>query len=84
MTASIPRLLAGLALCAAASFAHAQSYPTKPIRWVVPYGPGSTDILARILAEHAQAEFGQRLIIESRPGTGLLSRVSADKTKLAI
>ena len=70
MTASIPRLLAGLALCAAASFAHAQSYPTKPIRWVVPYGPGSTDILARILAPKVGAALGQQIVVENRPGAG--------------
>ena len=70
MTASIPRLLAGLALCAAASFVHAQSYPTKPIRWVVPYGPGSTDILARILAPKVGAALGQQIVVENRPGAG--------------
>jgi tripartite-type tricarboxylate transporter receptor subunit TctC len=70
MTASIPRLLAGLALCAAASFAQAQSYPTKPIRWVVPYGPGSTDILARILAPKVGAALGQQIVVENRPGAG--------------
>ena len=70
MTASIPRLLAGLALCTAASFVHAQSYPTKPIRWVVPYGPGSTDILARILAPKVGAALGQQIVVENRPGAG--------------
>ena len=70
MTASIPRLLAGLALCAATSFVHAQSYPTKPIRWVVPYGPGSTDILARILAPKVGAALGQQIVVENRPGAG--------------
>jgi len=41
------------------------------MRLVVPFSAGgTTDILARILAEHAQAEFGQPMIVESRPGAG--------------
>ncbi len=59
------------------------SCPAHPLHCPVHDG-STTDILARILAEHAQAEFGQPLIIESRPGAGLLSGVSAYKTKLAI
>lgn len=61
-------LLAGLALPAAAV---AQELPPRPMRIVVPFTTGgTTDILARILSEHAQAEFGQPLIVESRPGAG--------------
>ena len=78
-------LMLARAARALATGAAAQELPARPIRLLVPFTTGgTTDILARILAEPAQAEFGQRLIIESRPGTGLLSRVSADKTKLAI
>ena len=55
----------------AAAFAHAQDMPARPVRMVVPYAPGgTTDILARLLAQHFQAEFGQPLIIETRPGAG--------------
>lgn len=55
----------------AAAFAHAQDLPPRPVRMVVPYAPGgTTDILARLLAQHFQAEFGQPLIIETRPGAG--------------
>ena len=55
----------------AAAFAHAQDLPARPVRMVVPYAPGgTTDILARLLAQHFQAEFGQPLIIETRPGAG--------------
>ncbi len=59
-----------LPLLAAAS-ARAQDLPPRPVRMVVPYAPGgTTDILARLLAQHFQAEFGQPLIIETRPGAG--------------
>ena len=59
-----------LPLLAAAS-AHAQDLPPRPVRMVVPYAPGgTTDILARLLAQHFQAEFGQPLVIETRPGAG--------------
>ncbi len=50
--------------------ASAQAYPTKPIRWVVPYGPGSTDILARLVAPKVGAALGQQIVVENRPGAG--------------
>ena len=54
-----------------AASAAAQELPARPIRLIVPFTTGgTTDILARILSEHAQAEFGQPLIVESRPGAG--------------
>ena len=55
----------------AAASARAQDLPPRPVRMVVPYAPGgTTDILARLLAQHFQAEFGQPLVIETRPGAG--------------
>ena len=56
-------------LCWAGAQVHAQ-YPTKPIRWVVPYGPGSTDILARVIAPKVSAALGQQIVVENRPGAG--------------
>ena len=51
--------------------AQAQELPARPIRLMVPFTTGgTTDILARILSEHGQAEFGQPIIVESRPGAG--------------
>ena len=63
-------LLAILVL--AASAVHAQGWPAKPIRWIVPYSPGgSTDIAARPLAERVgQALGGQSGIVENRAGAG--------------
>ena len=49
--------------------AFAQSYPAKPIRWVVPYpAGGGTDVLARTVAEAMRQTLGQQIIVDNRPG----------------
>jgi tripartite-type tricarboxylate transporter receptor subunit TctC len=51
--------------------AHAQEWPSKQVTIVVPFGAGgSADLLARILASHMQARFGQPVVVENRPGAG--------------
>ena len=68
------RIIAALAvLCATATaaVAHAQAFPSRPVRIVVPFpAGGSFDVTARILAQRMQAALGQNVIVENRPGGG--------------
>ena len=51
--------------------AHAQAYPTKVIKMIVPAGPGGpTDVLARLVADRMSAALGQPVIIDNRGGGG--------------
>lgn len=60
-----------LALATAAGPAVAQTYPNRPIRFVLPFPPGGgTDILGRILAQKLSESIGQPVIPENRPGAG--------------
>jgi tripartite-type tricarboxylate transporter receptor subunit TctC len=55
----------------ASSGAFAQDYPSKPIRFVIPFPPsGSADILARLIGDKLAASMGQPFIIDNRPGAG--------------
>ena len=59
-------LLAGTAIAGSVS---AQSYPSKPIRIVVPYPPGGgTDVIARTLAQKMTEVMGQQVLVDNRPG----------------
>jgi tripartite-type tricarboxylate transporter receptor subunit TctC len=62
--------IAALLFCIlAGTSAQAQDYPTKPVRILVPYGPGgATDIIARIVAQRLGESFGQSFVVENRPG----------------
>lgn len=72
------RALGGLAacvLCAVLAPAHAADYPAKPVTLIVASTPGgSTDTAARLLAERLSQRFGQRFVVENRPGAnGVIS-----------
>jgi tripartite-type tricarboxylate transporter receptor subunit TctC len=69
----LSRLLAVCLLCVAAAtpLAWATDYPTRPVKWVVPYPPaGTTDVLARIVAQWLSDKMGQSFYIENKPGAG--------------
>jgi len=62
-------LAAGALAASPARHAVAQSWPAKPVRIVVPFTPGTgMDILARTLAPHFQAAWGQSIVVDNRPG----------------
>ena len=63
-------LLAALSLAIAAP-ALAAGYPDHPVHWIVPYPPGgTTDFLARLIAQHLSQHLGETFIIDNRPGGG--------------
>jgi tripartite-type tricarboxylate transporter receptor subunit TctC len=71
------RTLLALAAFLFLSAAHAQTYPSKPIRIVVPYAPGGTsDILARQIGPKLTEAWGQPVIVENKPGAN--GNVGAD------
>jgi tripartite-type tricarboxylate transporter receptor subunit TctC len=60
-----------LVLALALTQSIAQSYPSKTIKLVVPFGPGGpTDVAARVISQVVQAGLGQNVVIENRPGAG--------------
>jgi tripartite-type tricarboxylate transporter receptor subunit TctC len=66
-------LLAALSVigCAASIPAARAEWPERPIRWIVPFGPGgANDLIARVVAEGVRKQLGQPIVIENRPGAG--------------
>ena len=67
-----------LALALACGAALAQSYPSRPVRFVVSFPPGgSSDLIARAIAPHMSSRLGQPVVVENRPGAGGMIGVDA-------
>jgi len=72
------RLIALLAVVAIAAPAHAQTFPSKTIRIIVPYPPGgSVDLTARVIAKNLQDSVGQNVIVENKPGANAAIGIEA-------
>ena len=65
------RTMVGVALALCATLAFGQAYPTKPVKVIVPFTPGSaTDILGRTIGQKLSELWGQPVIVENRAGAG--------------
>jgi tripartite-type tricarboxylate transporter receptor subunit TctC len=84
-------VLAAAAAALVSTAASAQSFPTHPVRLVVPFPPGAaSDFLARVLGQKLVESWGQQVVIDNRPGAGgliggtVVARASPDGYTLAL
>ena len=65
--------VAALAACVLAATVHAQTWPAKPVRIIVPFPPGqAADIVTRLVAEPMSHSLGRQVIVDNRPGAGAM------------
>ena len=83
--------LVALAALAVTGSACAQTYPTRPVRILVPFAPGGpTDVIARMLAARYTEVFGQQFVVDNRPGAagnigiGMAARATGDGYTLLV
>lgn len=69
---------ASMRVCAVNVPAARAEWPERPIRWVVPFGPGgANDLIARVAAEAVRKQLNQTIVIENRPGAGAVVGTAA-------
>lgn len=82
MHSTIRRFFWGTLLALTGACAAAQGYPNRPVKIIVPFGPGGyTDVVARILGQKLGAAMGTSFVIENRPGAG--STIGTDQVAKA-
>jgi tripartite-type tricarboxylate transporter receptor subunit TctC len=66
------KIMLALGLAAVAGSAASQTYPTRPIRLIIPFPPGAStnDILGRLIAQRLTESLGQQIVVDNRPGAG--------------
>ena len=70
--------IVALALSSTLSFAQAPTWPQRPVRFIIPLGPGSgVDITARLFADKLTAKWGQTVVVENRPGGDAIVAINA-------
>lgn len=70
---SVPFLLAGVSFFAIVGSIHAQTYPSRPVRLIVPYPPGGpTDFVGRIAAQKLGEALGQQFVVDNRSGAAAM------------
>src|SRR5688500_16378963 len=72
------KILAALALALSSGIAAAQSWPQRPVKFVLSLGPGSgADITGRMLADRLSQQWGQPVVVENRPGADAVLAINA-------
>lgn len=82
MRTTFRQFFLGLVLVLSAASTAAQGYPNRPVKIIVPFGPGGfTDVVARIVGQKLGASMGASFVIENKPGAG--STIGADQVAKA-